>query len=110
MLYSASFPSPERRRDESLSAPGVRRSGRSGRAELPTRSPARAGLVRLRPYRSIIRDLLMRKGVYNPKLKLPIVPLSDGAGEVVATGSGATRFKPGDGWSPASCPSWVDGP
>ena len=52
----------------------------------------------------------MSKGVYNPRLKLPIIPLSDGAGEVVATGAGVTRFKPGDHVAACFMPDWVDGP
>jgi NADPH:quinone reductase-like Zn-dependent oxidoreductase len=32
------------------------------------------------------RDLMMVKGAYNPKLKTPLVPFSDGAGEIVETG------------------------
>jgi NADPH:quinone reductase-like Zn-dependent oxidoreductase len=52
--------------------------------------------VRMRAWSLNYRDLMMAKGQYNPKLKLPIVPLSDGAGEVVEVGPGTTRFKPGD--------------
>jgi NADPH:quinone reductase-like Zn-dependent oxidoreductase len=43
-------------------------------------------------------------------LKLPIIPVSDGAGEVVATGAGVTRFKPGDKVAAAFMPDWVNGP
>jgi NADPH:quinone reductase-like Zn-dependent oxidoreductase len=35
-------------------------------------------------------------GRYNPRLKLPQIPLSDGAGEVVAVGSAVEGLKPGD--------------
>ena len=42
------------------------------------------------------RDLMVTKGMYNPRLKLPIIPFSDGAGEVVAVGSEVKSFKPGD--------------
>ncbi|MFO0863966.1 MAG: NAD(P)-dependent alcohol dehydrogenase [Gemmataceae bacterium] len=52
--------------------------------------------VRMKAWSLNYRDLMMVKGQYNPKLKLPIVPLSDGAGEVVEVGSGTTRFKVGD--------------
>lgn len=42
------------------------------------------------------RDLLVAKGAYGSKSFKPIVPLSDGAGEVVAVGEGVTRVKVGD--------------
>ena len=42
------------------------------------------------------RDLLTVEGKYNPKQKLPLIPCSDGAGEVVAVGEGVTRVQPGD--------------
>ena len=52
-------------------------------------------LLRLRAVSLNYRDLLMSKGIYNPRLKLPIIPFSDGAGEVVATGAGVTPFQAG---------------
>lgn len=42
------------------------------------------------------RDWLMLQGQYNPRIPLPFVPLSDGAGEVTAIGEGVTRFQVGD--------------
>ncbi|MBK6686316.1 MAG: NAD(P)-dependent alcohol dehydrogenase [Deltaproteobacteria bacterium] len=42
------------------------------------------------------RDVLTVVGVYNPRLKLPLVPLSDGAGVVVEVGSAVQRFRVGD--------------
>jgi NADPH:quinone reductase-like Zn-dependent oxidoreductase len=42
------------------------------------------------------RDLLVAKGAYGSQAMQPIVPLSDGAGEVVAIGSGVTRVQVGD--------------
>lgn len=42
------------------------------------------------------RDLLVAKGAYGAKQSQPIVPLSDGAGEVVAVGDGVTRVQIGD--------------
>ena len=67
-------------------------------------------LIRVQAVSLNYRDLLMAKGLYNPKLKLPIIPVSDGAGEVVATGAGVTRFKPGDRVAASFMPDWVDGP
>jgi len=56
------------------------------------------------------RDLLMVKGIYNPKLKLPRIPCSDGAGEVVALGEGVTQWKPGDRVAGIFMQNWIDGP
>lgn len=42
------------------------------------------------------RDWLMLQGRYNPRIPLPLIPLSDGAGEVAAVGEGVTRFQVGD--------------
>jgi NADPH:quinone reductase-like Zn-dependent oxidoreductase len=53
-------------------------------------------LVRVRAASLNYRDLLVARGDYNPKLPLPRVLGSDGAGEVVAVGNGVTMWKPGD--------------
>jgi NADPH:quinone reductase-like Zn-dependent oxidoreductase len=55
------------------------------------------------------RDLLMVKGFYNPKLKLPRIPCSDGTGEVVALGPGVTLWKPGDRVAGIFMQNWIDG-
>src|SRR5690349_20290065 len=39
-----------------------------------------------------------------------LVPLSDGAGEVVAVGEGALRFTPGDRVASLFFPRWIAGP
>lgn len=55
------------------------------------------------------RDLMVVTGTYNPKMKVPAVPLSDGAGEVVAVGSQVTRWKVGDRVMPIFAQKWFDG-
>lgn len=55
------------------------------------------------------RDLMFVKGVYNPKARLPAVPFSDGAGEVVAVGSDVTRWQAGDRVCPIFTQGWLDG-
>jgi NADPH:quinone reductase-like Zn-dependent oxidoreductase len=55
------------------------------------------------------RDLLFAKGVYNPQARFPVVPLSDGAGEVVAVGEGVTRWKVDDRVCPIFMQGWLEG-
>ncbi len=56
------------------------------------------------------RDLLVVKGKYNPKMRLPRIPCSDGAGEVVAVGEGVTAWQPGDRVAGIFMQNWLDGP
>ena len=56
------------------------------------------------------RDLMMVKGAYNPKLRTPLIPCSDGAGEVAATGEGVTAWRTGDRVCGIFMPNWLDGP
>jgi NADPH:quinone reductase-like Zn-dependent oxidoreductase len=53
-------------------------------------------LVKVRAVSLNFRDLMVVKGHYNPKLKMPMIPCSDGAGEIVAVGEGVTRVKTGE--------------
>ncbi len=55
------------------------------------------------------RDYLMITGLYNPKQKLPLIPLSDGAGEVIEVGKEVTRFQKGDRVSPIFIQNWISG-
>jgi NADPH:quinone reductase-like Zn-dependent oxidoreductase len=50
------------------------------------------------------------KGLYNPKLPLPRIPCSDGAGEIVAVGEGVIRVKAGDRVCGIFMQRWLDGP
>ncbi|HEV7786394.1 MAG TPA: NAD(P)-dependent alcohol dehydrogenase [Thermoanaerobaculia bacterium] len=74
----------------------------------PSPGPGQA-LVRLRAASLNYRDLLTVEGKYNPKLKLPLIPCSDGAGEVVATGDGVTRVRPGDRVCGIFAQAWIAG-
>jgi len=56
------------------------------------------------------RDLMLVLGRYNPKLAMPRVPCSDGAGEVIAVGAGVTQWKPGDRVAGIFMQNWLDGP
>ncbi len=66
-------------------------------------------LIRVRACSLNYRDLLIAKGLYNKKLPLPFVPLSDGAGEVAAVGDGVTRLRAGDRVAGCFMPAWIDG-
>jgi len=55
------------------------------------------------------RDLLMVNGQYNPKLAMPRIPCSDGAGLVQAIGPGVTAFKVGDRVAGIFMQNWLDG-
>jgi NADPH:quinone reductase-like Zn-dependent oxidoreductase len=56
------------------------------------------------------RDYLVAKGAYNPKMPLPRVPLSDGAGEIVALGEGVSNWAIGDRVAGIFMQAWLDGP
>ena len=66
-------------------------------------------LVRMRAWSLNYRDLMLIKGQYNPRLRLPFVPLSDGVGEVAAVGDGVTRVKPGDRVAGSFMQRWTAG-
>lgn len=66
-------------------------------------------LVRMHALSLNYRDIMVADGVYNPKMKLPVVPLSDGAGEVVQVGPGVKRVKTGDRVIAAFMQQWIDG-
>lgn len=55
------------------------------------------------------RDVMVVSGTYNPRMKLPAVPFSDGAGEVAAVGEGVSNWKIGDRVSPIVIQGWFDG-
>lgn len=66
-------------------------------------------LVRVRAAALNFRDLLVVKGLYNPNLPLPLVPCSDGAGEVVAVGAGVSRVRIGDRVAGIFMQKWLGG-
>lgn len=74
----------------------------------PKPGPGEA-LVRVKAVSLNYRDLMMTLGSYNPKQKLPLIPCSDGAGEVVEVGAGVTRVKPGDRVMNCFSQTWLSG-
>jgi NADPH:quinone reductase-like Zn-dependent oxidoreductase len=78
--------------------------------ETPEPGPGQV-LVRVRAASLNYRDLLIVDGTYpRGPTHDRLVPLSDGAGEVVALGAGAQRFSPGDRVMGAFFQKWLDGP
>ncbi len=62
----------------------------------PPRPAHRQVLVRVRACSLNFRDLGIARGSYRMPIRDNIIPLSDGAGEVVEVGPGVTRCKAGD--------------
>jgi NADPH:quinone reductase-like Zn-dependent oxidoreductase len=67
-------------------------------------------LIRMHAASLNARDLLTVKGLYNPRQTLPLIPCSDGAGEVVAAGEQVERVAPGDRVITCFAQGWVTGP
>jgi NADPH:quinone reductase-like Zn-dependent oxidoreductase len=67
--------------------------------------------VRIRVHATSLnyRDLIMQKNLAGRKAA-DVVPVSDGAGEVVAVGPGATRWQAGDRVAACFFQAWHDGP
>lgn len=65
--------------------------------------------IRVRAASLNYRDLLMAKGGYRGGMKPLVIPLSDGAGEIVEVGSEVSRFKVGDRVAGAFFQSWQAG-
>src|SRR6266481_410332 len=80
-------------------------------SERPTPKPGHGQvLVRVHSTSLNFRDLATAKGALGRALKLPLIPLSDGAGEVVEIGPAVTRWKQGDRVAASFFQSWIDGP
>jgi NADPH:quinone reductase-like Zn-dependent oxidoreductase len=55
------------------------------------------------------RDLEIVNGTYHSRFAFPLIPLSDGVGEVVEVGPDVTRFRPGDRVCSTFWQRWVGG-
>jgi NADPH:quinone reductase-like Zn-dependent oxidoreductase len=76
---------------------------------IPELSPGKV-LIRVHAVSLNYRDLMVVKGLYNPRMELPRIPCSDGAGEVVAVGAEVARWKVGDRVAGIFMQNWIDGP
>ena len=70
------------------------------------------GEVRIRVHAVSLnyRDLMVASGNYLVTVDDPIIPCSDGAGEVLETGPGVTRVQVGDRVAASFFPYWREGP
>ena len=78
--------------------------------ELPDPTPGRGDVtIRMKAASLNYRDLGVAAGGYLRNDACPVIPLSDGAGEVVAVGEGVARWQVGDRVSPIFVRDWLDG-
>lgn len=66
-------------------------------------------VVRMHAVSLNYRDLMVAEGRYLIQSGEPVVPCSDGAGEVIAVGPAVTRFRPGERVAATFFPDWIDG-
>jgi NADPH:quinone reductase-like Zn-dependent oxidoreductase len=79
--------------------------------DIPRPTPGHGeALIRISSVALNYRDKLLYDGNYNPHLEFPITQVADAVGEIVALGSGTSRFKPGDRVVTNYCTRWIDGP
>jgi NADPH:quinone reductase-like Zn-dependent oxidoreductase len=78
--------------------------------DAPVRTPgATEVLVRMKAVSLNRRDVMIAKGAYPLGARDSVVPLSDGAGEVVAVGDRVSRFKVGDRVAATFFQKWISG-
>ena len=78
--------------------------------EMPRPKPASGEiLVRVHAVSLNYRDLLIVKGLYSPKMALPRIPCSDGAGEVVEVGDQVTSVRAGQRVTGIFMQNWLEG-
>lgn len=80
-------------------------------AERPTPKPGpRQVVVKVAACSLNFRDLAVVLGTYRAPVRENVIPLSDGAGEVVEVGPGVTKWKAGDRVAASFFPRWMGGP
>ena len=79
--------------------------------ELPDPRPGPGQVtVRVRATALNYRDLMIASGRYGAPVPLPLIPLSDGAGEIAAVGEGVSRWTLGDRVAGTFFQTWQTGP
>lgn len=78
-------------------------------APIPVPAPHEV-LLQVRALSLNALDLLVIKGIINPGLALPHVPICDAAGTVVAVGAAVTTLAVGDNVTSLLIPHWREGP
>jgi NADPH:quinone reductase-like Zn-dependent oxidoreductase len=79
-------------------------------ADVPQPHPGRGEvLVKVHAVSLNYRDLLVVRGHYNPKMPLPRIPCSDGAGEVVEVGADVKGVTVGQRVAGIFMQNWLDG-
>ena len=67
-------------------------------------------LLRVRATSLNYRDIMVASGRYGAGVPLPLIPLSDGAGDITAVGAGVTQWKTGDRVAGTFFQDWQSGP
>jgi NADPH:quinone reductase-like Zn-dependent oxidoreductase len=75
----------------------------------PVAGPAEA-VVAVRAVSLNYRDLMIARGQYFRGVRRGVIPVSDGAGEVLSVGGMVSKVKPGDRVMNAFFPNWESGP
>jgi NADPH:quinone reductase-like Zn-dependent oxidoreductase len=84
--------------------------GNLRRVDLPDPVPGPGEvLLRMRAASLNFRDLVVLRGQHGRAVQPPLIPLSDGVGEVIALGDGVTGLAPGDRVCPAFFQNWPGG-
>jgi NADPH:quinone reductase-like Zn-dependent oxidoreductase len=88
---------------------GVGIDGLTVREHERRRPGPREVAVEVRASSLSFRELMILRGWYPLPIKPDVVPISDGAGEVVEIGAGVTRVALGDRVTASIFPHWIDG-
>lgn len=90
----------------------IREFGIDALSPVERETPAVGGsevLVNVRAASLNYRDVMVVEGTYNPRMRLPAIPFSDCAGEVIEVGPDVTKWKVGDRVCSTVIPGWQEG-